>query len=192
MGVLFAAEKAARGGDEAAQAAVKAIDATEVFELTEAVVAEHDVIVFTAGSRDELLRWNVFCRNFTVVVGNVRGEDQVVPKPIKFIATAVAGASGYLFSDFGPGFMCSDHDGEPPVVRHVRMITNDKEVCQRCVPVVFFDLLRVLCCVVVNCAPMCFLLVAGRGAPSHGGGGWVFPSQHPRVDPRRLRDLLRG
>jgi hypothetical protein len=130
------AEKAARAsGDEAAQAAAKAIDAVDVFELTEAVVAEHDVVVFTAGSRDELLRWNAFCRNFSVVVGSVRGEDQVVPRPIKFIATAVAGASGYLFSDFGPGFMCSDHDGEPPVVRHVRLITNEKEVCACvCVP----------------------------------------------------------
>ncbi len=99
-----------------------------MFELTEAIVGEHDVIVFTDGSREELLRWNTFCRSRTVVVGNVRGEDQVVPRPIKFIAAGVKGATGYLFSDFGPGFQCIDHDGEPPVVRHVRHITNDKEV----------------------------------------------------------------
>jgi hypothetical protein len=46
------------------------------------VVADHDIIVFTSGSREELLRWNNFCRNHSVVVGNVRGEDQVGPGPL--------------------------------------------------------------------------------------------------------------
>ena len=129
------ADRAFRAGDIAAadlEAAVKTCDAADAFELTEAVVGDHDVIVFTDGNREELLRWNTFCRSRTVVVGNVRGEDQVVPRPIKFIATGVLGASGYLFSDFGPGFQCTDHDGEPPIVRHVRHITNEKEVRAAC------------------------------------------------------------
>ena len=96
-------------------------------DLSPAIVALHDVVVFTDGTREELLRWNAYCRSRTVVAATVRGEDHVVPRPIKFIAAGAHGAACYLFTDFGPGFQCADRDGEPPVVRHVGYISNDKQ-----------------------------------------------------------------
>ena len=96
--------------------------------LNEALVSDHDVVVFTEGSRDELLKWDNFCRSRTAVVSVRKGETEVAPKPVKFIAAGVKGAAGYLFSDFGPAFKCHDENGEAPVVRHIRSISNAVDV----------------------------------------------------------------
>ncbi len=91
-------------------------------------MCQHDIAVFTSGTREELLRWNHFCRSRTAVTGTVRGEDQVAPCPIKFLAAGVLGGAGYLFSDFGPGFVCTARDWAPPVVLYVKQITQEAEV----------------------------------------------------------------
>ena len=110
---------------EAAHAKTKV--APGEFALSEELVAQHDVLLFTEGTREDMLRWNEFCRTRAETVVDAKGHEQVVPRAIKFIATQTLGAAGYMFSDFGPGFQCHDEDGEPPVVRHVRHITNAKE-----------------------------------------------------------------
>ena len=106
-------------------------DASIPVALNEALVSDHDVVVFTEGARDELLKWDNFCRSRTAVVSVRKGETEVAPKPVKFIAAGVKGAAGYLFSDFGPAFMCHDENGEVPVVRHIRSISNAVDVRDR-------------------------------------------------------------
>ena len=44
-------------------------DETVVLPLSEALVSDHDVEVFTEGTRDELLKWDNFCRTRTAVAG---------------------------------------------------------------------------------------------------------------------------
>ena len=112
----------------AAQEKLKELnDDSVAVEITKALVDDHDVVVFTEGTREELLQWNNYCRT-RVALGSVRkGEEEFVPKPIKFIATGTKGAAGFLFSDFGPSFKCHDESGEAPITRHIRHITNAKE-----------------------------------------------------------------
>lgn len=45
------------------------------------------------GTRDELLRWNNHCRSRTAVVSVRKGEVEVGPKPIKFIAAGAPSSS---------------------------------------------------------------------------------------------------
>ena len=54
-------------------------------ELTEALVAEHDAVIFTRGTKPELLRWNAFCRSRTKADGR--------PSPISFMYCLTAGTA---------------------------------------------------------------------------------------------------
>ncbi|CAH0513186.1 unnamed protein product [Peronospora belbahrii] len=81
--------------------------------LTEKMVAKHNVVVFSHTSRQELVRWNHFCR-------------QQSP-PIGFIACDIRGAFGYAFTDFGDEFKSFDATGEAPITRIITDITNDKD-----------------------------------------------------------------
>lgn len=82
-------------------------------ELTEEVVAQHSVVVFTNTKADEMIKWNNFCRNQTPTIG--------------FIMCDVRGAMGYAFTDFGNEFYCHDANGENPISRIITGISNDKE-----------------------------------------------------------------
>lgn len=96
-------------------------------KLTEELVGGMDVVVMTTANRDELIRWNEFCRNHKAVSHDSRGKEVVRSTPIRFISVAAFGVMGYIFSDFGPDFSVMDQTGEPPVQRVVTNITNSKE-----------------------------------------------------------------
>ncbi|CAM9093263.1 unnamed protein product, partial [Ectocarpus fasciculatus] len=96
-------------------------------ELTEEVVGRQDVVVFTTCDREELIRWNDFCRHHQVVGCDNRGRSVARPAPIRFISVAANGAMGVMFTDFGPEFTVSDQTGEPPVQRVITNITCEQE-----------------------------------------------------------------
>lgn len=81
--------------------------------LTEEVVSQHNVVVFTQGKRSELLRWNRYCRAQSPAIG--------------FILCEVRGAMGFAFTDFGGNFVCHDATGEAPITRIITDITNDSD-----------------------------------------------------------------
>jgi ubiquitin-activating enzyme E1 len=85
--------------------------------LTEDVVSRHDVVVMTVPDRDQIIRWNEFCRNYEMRGFDNRGRSVSRPAPIRFICVAAYGVMGAMFSDFGPEFVVSDKTGEPPVQR---------------------------------------------------------------------------
>lgn len=78
--------------------------------LDEALVAQHNVVVFSNTSLPELLRWNEFCHS----------------RSIAFIAADVRGVTGSVFSDFGTKFTVRDVTGENPVTRIITHIANDE------------------------------------------------------------------
>ena len=78
-------------------------------KLTEDVVATKSVLVFTNGSREELLKWNAFCRS----------------KNIAFLAADVLGCFGYMFTDMIKHTV-RDSNGENPNVRIITNITSDE------------------------------------------------------------------
>lgn len=80
--------------------------------LTEELVGQHTVVVFTNTKRDELIRWNEFCRSHS--------------PPIGFILCDTRGAFGYAFTDFGDQFVCHDTTGENPITRIITDITNEE------------------------------------------------------------------
>ncbi|RHY30577.1 hypothetical protein DYB32_006975 [Aphanomyces invadans] len=81
--------------------------------LTEDIVRKHNVVVFTHTPRDELIRWDAFCRKQSPAIG--------------FINCDIRGAFGYAFTDFGPAFLTHDATGENPITRIITDITNDDD-----------------------------------------------------------------
>lgn len=81
--------------------------------ITETLVSQHQVVVFTRGCREELEKWNAFCRSQT--------------PPIAFLACDSKGPCGYVFSDFGPEFSVRDVNGENPLTRIVTHISSEEE-----------------------------------------------------------------
>ncbi|CAM9863686.1 unnamed protein product, partial [Heterosigma akashiwo] len=81
-------------------------------ELTEELVATHQCVVFTRGTRAEIERWNAFCRSQAAIA---------------FLACDVKGVAGYIFSDFGPSFTIKDMNGENPLTRIITHISNEEE-----------------------------------------------------------------
>ncbi|TDH73614.1 hypothetical protein CCR75_004733 [Bremia lactucae] len=81
--------------------------------LTEELVAKHNVVVFSHTSRQELVRWNHFCRQQSPSIG--------------FIMCDIRGAFGYAFTDFGDEFKGFDATGEAPITRIITDITNDED-----------------------------------------------------------------
>ncbi|CAM9241253.1 unnamed protein product [Chrysoparadoxa australica] len=79
--------------------------------LTEPVVQAHTCVVWCNGTREDLARWNSYCRSHKIT----------------FIATGAAGAMGYVFSDFGDNFTVRDSNGETPATRIITNISNEEE-----------------------------------------------------------------
>ncbi|CAE7785760.1 UBA1, partial [Symbiodinium microadriaticum] len=96
-------------------------------ELTEELVSGADVVVMTTTDRDELIRWNTFCRSRTSSSIDARGKTISSSNPIRFIAVGSMGALGYIFSDFGSEFTVADETGEPPVQRVITHVSQDDE-----------------------------------------------------------------
>jgi len=84
------------------------VQAAEGGELTEALVAQHTIAVFTRGSRKELTRWNEFCRS--------------QKHPISFMCCYGGGAWGGLFVDHGDSFTIRDATGRAPLIKLVKSI----------------------------------------------------------------------
>eukprot|EP00944_MAST-04C_sp_MAST-4C-sp1_P014587 g14587.t1 len=78
--------------------------------LTEDAVKNSSVLIFTDGSREELIKWNEFCRAHKVA----------------FMAADVLGCFGYMFTDFIE-HVVRDSNGENPNVRVITDITNDEK-----------------------------------------------------------------
>lgn len=95
--------------------------------LDEERVAGCDCVVFCGGrSREELVRWNEFCRSRTTRVFDERGcELRKEPAPISFVWCACAGMAASVFVDHGPKFSVRDANGERPVVRLVESISSE-------------------------------------------------------------------
>lgn len=81
--------------------------------LTEELVGQHTLVVFTHTKRNDMVRWNEFCRTRK-------------PVAIGFIACDIRGAMGYAFTDFGDQFLCHDATGENPITRIITDISNDE------------------------------------------------------------------
>ena len=96
-------------------------------ELTEELVGAHDMMVMTTGTRDELIRWNEFCRSHETVQPDPRGKRVTQVSPVKFLAARASGAFSWVFSDFGDSFLVSDETGEPTVTRTITGITCEEE-----------------------------------------------------------------
>ena len=78
--------------------------------LTEDAVKKSSVLIYTDGSRDELLKWNAFCR----------------ANKVAFMAGDVLGCFGYMFTDFNE-HLVRDSNGENPNVRVITNISNDEQ-----------------------------------------------------------------
>eukprot|EP00658_Telonema_sp_P-2_P013239 TRINITY_DN15010_c0_g2_i6.p1 TRINITY_DN15010_c0_g2~~TRINITY_DN15010_c0_g2_i6.p1 ORF type:complete len:1161 (-),score=378.85 TRINITY_DN15010_c0_g2_i6:31-3513(-) len=72
-------------------------------ELTEDLVKQHGVMVFTQGTQDEAIRWDNFCR-----------EQK---PPISFVRCITSGVFGSVFVDHGDQFTIRDPDGKAPLVK---------------------------------------------------------------------------
>ena len=72
--------------------------------------------------RDDLIKWNEFCRHRTTTSVNARGVHTETPSPIVFIAADTFGPMGYVFSDFGDTFVVQDEFGEPAIERTITSI----------------------------------------------------------------------
>ena len=104
------------------EAAVVVADA-----LDEALVGAMTCVVFTDGvNRDELVRWNEFCRGREKTVVDERGVPTTVPAPVSFVWAFVGGLAMSVFVDHGDEFLCRDADGERPIVRLVESISREE------------------------------------------------------------------
>ncbi|KAH8055243.1 ubiquitin activating enzyme [Aureococcus anophagefferens] len=84
-------------------------------------------VVFTDGAnRDELVRWNEFCRGREKTVVDERGVPTTVPAPVSFVWAFVGGLAMSVFVDHGDEFLCRDADGERPIVRLVESISREE------------------------------------------------------------------
>lgn len=100
-----------------------------VTELTEELVAAHDAVIFTAGKKADLIRWNEFCRSRTKLVPDEKGFPVSVPAPILFISCLIAGVVGSTFVDHGHGYILRDKDGKEPLMKLVtNMVQKEEEV----------------------------------------------------------------
>ena len=81
-------------------------------ELTEELIAQHNILILIETSNENAIRFNDFCRK----------------KGISFIKTDVNGLAGYIFCDFGTAFTVVDTTGEQPATGIVKQITKDGRV----------------------------------------------------------------
>ncbi|XP_002982764.2 ubiquitin-activating enzyme E1 2 [Selaginella moellendorffii] len=88
-------------------------------ELTEEILSNYQVVVFTDSSLEEAIRFNNFCHNHN--------------PPIAFIKADIRGIFGSVFCDFGPDFTVVDVDGEEPHTGIIASISNDNPAVVCCV-----------------------------------------------------------
>eukprot|EP00743_Colponemidia_sp_Colp-15_P000554 GILK01000622.1.p1 GENE.GILK01000622.1~~GILK01000622.1.p1 ORF type:complete len:1037 (+),score=209.76 GILK01000622.1:77-3187(+) len=79
--------------------------------IDEAFLKQFQVVVFSDTPREDLIRYNNFCRAQTPAIG--------------FITADLFGVAGTVFVDFGPSFTVFDKDGEEPRSAIVSNITKD-------------------------------------------------------------------
>mmetsp|Transcript_21138 Transcript_21138/g.54122 ORF Transcript_21138/g.54122 Transcript_21138/m.54122 type:complete len:1186 (+) Transcript_21138:63-3620(+) len=77
-------------------------------ELTEELVSQHTIVVFTRGSHAELTRWNGFCRTQSPA--------------ISFFSHYGGGAWGGVFVDHGDAFTIRDANGRAPLIKLLKAI----------------------------------------------------------------------
>lgn len=99
-----------------------------VDELTDDVVADHTVMLVatTTMPKGDLIRWNEFCRGFTIPGVDTSGAPTRKPAAISFLYCTTGGFFGNVFVDHGDSHMVSDPNGEQPMVRIVTHISNEE------------------------------------------------------------------
>jgi len=101
---------------------------TSCDELTEEVVGSHTVVVITSYMpKNELIKWNEFCRNYTLSqVDAATGAPKEVPAAISFMYCYTGGMFASVFVDHGNEHVVNDENGEQPLVRIVESISAEK------------------------------------------------------------------
>lgn len=95
--------------------------------LGEDVVGSMDCVVFCgARPREELIRWNTFCRLRSAMRLDERGCVKEESNAVSFMWVVCAGLSTSIFVDHGPAFDIRDSNGERPVVRLVESISCEE------------------------------------------------------------------
>ena len=94
--------------------------------LDEDLIGSCTCVVFTDGvNRNELVKWNAFCRSRTTTIIDERGVHMEVPAPVSFVWAVCAGLCLSIFVDHRDSFEVRDADGERPVVRLVESISRE-------------------------------------------------------------------
>ncbi|KAJ8604786.1 hypothetical protein CTAYLR_001047 [Chrysophaeum taylorii] len=94
--------------------------------LTEELVGNSDCAVFCGlRAREDLLRWNEFCRSRTRESIDERGCSYREPAAVSFVWCACCGLATSIFVDHGPSFEVRDANGEKPAVRLVESISRE-------------------------------------------------------------------
>ena len=101
---------------------------TSCDELTEEVVGAHTVVVITSYMpKSELIKWNEFCRTFTLTeVDPDTGAPKKVPAAISFMYCFTGGMFASVFVDHGDTHTVNDENGEQPLVRIVQSISSEE------------------------------------------------------------------
>mmetsp|Transcript_15178 Transcript_15178/g.52012 ORF Transcript_15178/g.52012 Transcript_15178/m.52012 type:complete len:876 (-) Transcript_15178:2061-4688(-) len=128
---FICAEDCGRPRDEVCRSRLQELNpdavVTVVQELTEAVVGAMTCLVFAGvWKREEVVKWNAFCRSRTRVEVDERGGETRVSAPISFVWCVCAGLATTIFVDHGGAFRIADSDGERPIVRLVESISREQ------------------------------------------------------------------
>lgn len=84
------------------------------------------MIVTSYMKKDELIKWNEFCRSFTINTVDASGAQQKVSAPISFFYCFTGGCFGSIFVDHGDKHIVTDPNGERPLVRIVTDISCEE------------------------------------------------------------------
>jgi len=100
--------------------------------LDEKLVGDHTAMIVTSYmQKDELIKWNEFCRSFTLTEIDASGAQKKVPAPISFYYCFTGGCFGSLFVDHGDKHIVTDSNGERPLVRIVTDISCEENALVR-------------------------------------------------------------
>ncbi|CAM6046261.1 unnamed protein product [Sphagnum compactum] len=92
---------------------------TNTSDITEELLAAHQVVVFTDILLEKAIQIDEFCHQHD--------------PPISFIKADICGVFGSVFCDFGPSFTVVDVDGEEPHTGIIASISNDNPALVACV-----------------------------------------------------------
>lgn len=92
---------------------------TSTGEITEELLAAHQVVVFTDITLDKAVEIDDFCHKHEPAIA--------------FIKADIRGVFGSVFCDFGPSFTVVDVDGEEPHTGIIASISNDNPALVTCV-----------------------------------------------------------